>query len=43
MVDWRIVFGDADDPEFPASLPLASAKWVVSTIVRVDVNRVLLA
>ncbi len=39
----RIVFGDADDPEFPASLPLASAKWVVSTIPRVDTNRVLAA
>ncbi|MEP7765085.1 cation:proton antiporter [Sanguibacter sp. 25GB23B1] len=37
----RIIFGDAEDPEFPASLPLASARWVVSTIPQVDVNRVL--
>ena len=34
-------FGDADDPEFPASLPIDSARWVVSTIPRVDTNKVL--
>jgi Kef-type K+ transport system membrane component KefB len=37
----RIVFGDADDQEFPPALPLGSAQWVVSTIPRVDTNRVL--
>jgi Kef-type K+ transport system membrane component KefB len=34
-------FGDADDPEFPASLPLGTARWIVSTIPRADTNRVL--
>jgi Kef-type K+ transport system membrane component KefB len=34
-------FGDADDPEFPASLPIDSARWVISTIPRVDTNKVL--
>lgn len=34
-------FGDADDPGFPGTLPLASAKWVVSTIGRVDTSLVL--
>jgi Kef-type K+ transport system membrane component KefB len=34
-------FGDADDPEFPASLPIDSARWIVSTIPRVDTNKIL--
>ena len=34
-------FGDADDPEYPASLPLDSVRWIVSTIPRVDTNKVL--
>ncbi len=34
-------FGDADDPEYPASLPIDSARWIVSTIPRVDTNKVL--
>ena len=34
-------YGDADDPEFPASLPIDSARWIVSTIPRVDTNKVL--
>jgi Kef-type K+ transport system membrane component KefB len=37
----RIMFGDAEDPEFPSVLPLSSARWVVSTISRADSNRVL--
>lgn len=36
----RLVFGDADDPEFPGTLPLDGAKWIVSTINAVDTNRV---
>jgi Kef-type K+ transport system membrane component KefB len=39
----QIRFGDADDPEFPGTLPLDTAKWVVSTIPRVDTNKVLAA
>ncbi len=32
------VFGDAEDPEFPAALPLSSARWVVSSIRDRDIN-----
>jgi Kef-type K+ transport system membrane component KefB len=35
-------FGDADDPEFPHSLPLENVLWVVSTVPFRDVNRVLI-
>ena len=34
-------FGDADDPAFPSSLPLSSARWIISTIARVDTSLVL--
>lgn len=34
-------FGDADDPAFPATLPIQSAKWIVSTIARLDTSLVL--
>ena len=34
-------FGDADDPTFPETLPIGSAKWVVSTIARVETSLVL--
>ncbi len=36
----RLVFGDADDPEFPGTLPLNGARWIVSTINDADTNRV---
>jgi hypothetical protein len=36
-------FGDADDPEYPATLPLERARWIVSTIPRSDTNKVLAA
>ncbi len=29
---WRAVFGDAEDPDFAATLPLSHARWVVSAI-----------
>lgn len=35
-------YGDAEDPEFPATLPLHQAQWVVSTIPQLDVNLSLL-
>jgi Kef-type K+ transport system membrane component KefB len=35
-------YGDAEDPEFPASLPLGQAKWVVSSVAERSVNLVLL-
>jgi len=35
-------YGDAEDPEFPATLPLGQAQWVVSTIPQLDVNLSLL-
>ena len=31
-------YGDAEDPEFPATLPLRQAHWVVSTILQRDIN-----
>lgn len=33
-----IVYGDAEDPEFASTLPLASARWVVSSIPQLNVN-----
>jgi Kef-type K+ transport system membrane component KefB len=39
---WPARYGDAEDPEFPASLPLGRAKWVVSTMPERDVNLALL-
>lgn len=37
----QIMYGDADDHEFPGSLPLDSARWVVSTIPHLDTSRTL--
>jgi Kef-type K+ transport system membrane component KefB len=37
----RVIYGDADDHEFPGSLPLEPTRWVLSTIPHVDINRVL--
>jgi Kef-type K+ transport system membrane component KefB len=31
-------YGDADDPEFPSTLPLEGVRWIVSTIARADVS-----
>lgn len=35
-------YGDAEDPEFPSSLPINQARWVISTVRDRDVNLVLL-
>jgi Kef-type K+ transport system membrane component KefB len=35
---WPVRFGDAEDAEFPSTLPLAAASWVVSTLPEADVN-----
>jgi voltage-gated potassium channel Kch len=35
-------FGDGEDPEFVASLPLAEARWVISTVPAWPANRALL-
>lgn len=35
-------YGDAEDPEFPASLPLLSARWVVSSVPDRVINRSLM-
>jgi Kef-type K+ transport system membrane component KefB len=42
-VDGRLstVFGDAEDGDFPGTLPLGRARWVVSTVPRVDTSRLL--
>ncbi len=39
---FAVRYGDAEDPEFPATLPLNQAQWVVSTIPQLDVNLSLL-
>lgn len=36
--DIPIMFGDAEDPVFVGTLPLASAQWVVSTINDIELN-----
>ncbi len=36
-----LTFGDADDPEFPGTLPLSGVRWIVSTIARPDVSMTL--
>ncbi|PKO71478.1 MAG: sodium:proton exchanger [Betaproteobacteria bacterium HGW-Betaproteobacteria-14] len=33
-----IRFGDAEDPAFPETLPLAGTRWVVSTLPEISVN-----
>lgn len=38
---WPAVFGDAEDPDFAASLPLGSARWVVSAIRDPQINMAL--
>ena len=37
------LYGDAEDPDLPASLPLGCAEWVVGTSPVVDTNRALVA
>lgn len=36
-------YGDAEDPEFAATLPLARATWVISTMPQLHVNQALLS
>jgi Kef-type K+ transport system membrane component KefB/voltage-gated potassium channel Kch len=40
---WRqaevpVLYGDAEDPELPAALPLSSVRWVISTLRGTDAN-----
>ncbi len=39
---YAVHYGDAEDPEFIGSLPLAQAKWVVSTVRDRSISRMLL-
>ena len=39
---YRVHYGDAEDPEFVASLPLARVRWVVSTVRDRAINRMLM-
>lgn len=39
---FKVHYGDAEDPEFVATLPLQHVRWVVSTIRDPGINRVLL-
>jgi Kef-type K+ transport system membrane component KefB len=38
----NVVFGDAEDPHFLESLPLARVPWVISTLPQLEVNLALL-
>lgn len=38
---FSVVFGDAEDPEFPASLPLAGARWTIGTLPQWDLDAAL--
>lgn len=45
--EWKIAgrsvqYGDAEDPEFAATLPLTRARWVISTMPQLHINRTLL-
>lgn len=40
--DYPTRYGDAEDPEFVASLPLEQVQWVVSTVRERSVNRALM-
>ena len=40
--DQPALYGDAEDPELPAALPLESVRWVVSTVRRREVGLALL-
>lgn len=39
---YAVRYGDAEDPEFPASLPLVKVRWVLSTVREKSVNLALL-
>lgn len=39
---YKVHYGDAEDPEFLATLPLDRVKWVVSTVREPGINRMLL-
>lgn len=39
---FEVIYGDASDPEFIATLPLEQARWVVSTVPGLDMNMGLL-
>lgn len=38
----QAIYGDAEDPDFPGTLPLSEARWIVSTLPRREVNLALL-
>jgi len=38
-----VVFGDANSPDFPETLPIRHARWIISTLPDVDTNLVLSA
>ncbi|HHH48654.1 MAG TPA: sodium:proton exchanger [Gammaproteobacteria bacterium] len=40
--DYEVRYGDAEDPEFLASLPLGQARWVLSSLREMPVNLALL-
>lgn len=40
--NWNAMFGDAEDPEFAAMIPLSQARWVISSIREVPTNLTLI-
>ena len=38
-----VVFGDANSPDFPETLPIRQARWIISTLPDADTNLVLAA
>lgn len=42
VMGYPVRYGDAEDPEFIASLPLARSRWVVSTVRERQVNQALI-
>ncbi len=40
---WPARFGDAEDPEFPSTLPLAGTRWVASSVPAGDTNTALVS
>jgi hypothetical protein len=39
---YPVLFGDAEDPQYVASLPLGRAKWVISTVREQQINQTLI-
>ncbi len=36
------LYGDAEDPELPTTLPMEQVRWIISTLAPVEINRILI-